>query len=77
MDPTDEFSLPDTYTEKLHKIATRWHSRVDKIWQDQLDAFPLMVEHKLQHWPDTAHTFISGLTNKNPVFIMQDSDWPV
>jgi hypothetical protein len=35
---------------------------------EQLDVLPLWVELKLRHWPNTAHSFISRLTNKKPVF---------
>jgi hypothetical protein len=35
---------------------------------EQLDVLSLRVELKLRHWPNTAHYFISRLTNKRPVF---------
>ena len=35
---------------------------------DQLVPMPFRVVHKLWHWPNAAHSFISKLTNKRPAF---------
>ena len=39
-----------------------------EVFLKHLDVLPLRVELKLWHWPNTAHSFISRLTNKKPVF---------
>ena len=36
------------------------------FYMDQVD--PFRVVHKLWHWPNAAHSFISRLTNKRPAF---------
>ena len=49
-------------------MGISWGYHGYKVVLEQSDVLPLKVELKLGHWPSTALSFISSLTNKKPVF---------
>jgi hypothetical protein len=54
--------------ENFQKSQEKYRELKLQLFLEQFDVLSLSVELKLQHWPNTAHSFISRLTNKRPVF---------